>query len=163
VVVTENNEVSSVSFCLHKFSHQSLTWGTTLRSAKVIFSLFEKLWTEKYPSSRFNHLSMTSASILPSNIEISKFIYTLKGEVPPFEEDASPIGSHRRICTKLSIISFLYCVRASSINNLKGSLVLSSFFSPTMGGHLGVQELLSSRETSSRPNSLYSDLVGDMN
>jgi hypothetical protein len=41
--VTENNEVSSVSFCSQKVSHQSLTWGTTLRSAKVIFSLFENL------------------------------------------------------------------------------------------------------------------------
>jgi hypothetical protein len=63
VAMTENNEVSSVSFFSQKVSHQSLTWGTTLRSAKVIFSLFEKLWTEKYPSSRFNHLSTTFASI----------------------------------------------------------------------------------------------------
>ena len=78
------------------------------------------------------------------------------------EEDASPVGSRRRICAKLSIISFLCCVRASSINSLKGSPVPSSFFSPAMGGRLGVRELLSSRETSSRPNSLYSDLVGDM-
>jgi hypothetical protein len=61
--MNENNEVSSVFFCSQKVSHESLTWEMTLRSAKVIVSLFEKLWIEKYPSSRFNHLSTTSASI----------------------------------------------------------------------------------------------------
>ena len=157
-----NNEGSSISLCSHKFSHQSLTWGTTLRSAKLIFSLFEKLWTEKYPSSRFNHLSIAFASIWPSNIGILKFIYTLKGATPPFEEDASPVGSRRRICAKLSIISFLYCVWVSSRNILKGSPVPSSFFSPAMRGRLGVWDLFSSRERSSRPNYLYFDLVGDM-
>jgi hypothetical protein len=133
-----------------------------LRSAKVIFSLFEKLWTEKYPSSRFNHLSTTFASIQPSNIVISKFICTLKGVAPPLEEDASPVGSLQRICVKLSIILFLCCVRDSSINSLKGSPVPSSFFSPTMRCLLSVRDLFSSRETISRPNSLYSNLVGDM-
>jgi hypothetical protein len=84
------------------------------------------------------------------------------GVAPSLEEDASSVGRCQRICAKLSIISFLCCMKASSINNLKGSLVLSSFFSSTMRGHLGVRELLSSRETSSRPNSLYSDLIGDI-
>ena len=160
--MTENNEVSSICFCSQKVSHQSVRWGTTLRSAKVIFSLFKNLWTEKYPSSRFNHLSIASASIWPSNIGISKFICTWKGGAPSLEEDVLPVGSHQRICVKISIISFLCCVRDSSRNILKGSLVLSSFFSPSMEIFLGVREQFSSRETSSRPNSLYPDLVGDM-
>ena len=42
-----------------------LNMGMTLRSAKVIFSLLEKLWTEKYPLRRFNHLSTTPTSISP--------------------------------------------------------------------------------------------------
>jgi hypothetical protein len=70
----------------------------TLRSEKVIFSLSKKLWTEKYPSRRFNHLSTTSASISPSNNGISKFTCTLKGVAWPLDEDASPVGSRRRIC-----------------------------------------------------------------
>jgi len=160
--VIVNNEGFSISFFSQKVSHQYLTWGTSLRSAKVIFSLFEKLWTEKYPSSRFNYFSTTSPSIWPSNIGISKFICTLKRAVPLLEEDASPVGSCRRICEKLSIILFLYCMRSSSINRLKGSPILSSFFSPSMRDRLGVREIFSSRETSSRPKSLYSDLVGDM-
>ena len=162
MATTVNNEGPSVSFYSQKFSHQYLTWGTTLRSAKLIFSLFEKLWTEKYPSSKFNHLYISYSSIWPSNIGISKFIYTLKGAAPPFEEDASPFGSRRRICMKLSIISFLCCMRAFSINSLKGSSVPSYLFFPTMGGHLGMREIISSRETSSRPNSFYSDLIRDM-
>jgi hypothetical protein len=32
VDVTANNEGSSISFCSQKVSHQSLTWGKTLRS-----------------------------------------------------------------------------------------------------------------------------------
>jgi hypothetical protein len=162
VVVTINNEGSYVSFCSQKVSHQSLTWGMTLRSAEVIFSLFKKLWTKKYPSSRFNHLSTPSVFILPSNTGISKFICTLKGVVPPLEEDASHVSRCRRICAKLSIILFLCCVRASSSNILKGYLVPSSFFSPATRGRSGVRELWSSRETSLRPNSLYSYFVGDM-
>ena len=133
-----------------------------LRSAKVIFSLFEKLWTEKYPSSIFNHFYTASMLIWPSNIGILKLIFTFKGVVPPLEEDVSPVGSRRRICAKLSIISFLYCVRDSSINSLKGSPVPSYLFSPAMRGCLGVWEIFSSRETSSRPNSLYPNLVRDM-
>ena len=35
-----------------------------------------------YPSNKFNHLSTTSSSILPSNIWISKLTCTLKGVVP---------------------------------------------------------------------------------
>jgi hypothetical protein len=58
----------------------------------VIFSLSKKLWTEKYPSNRFNHLSIASESISPSNNGISKFTYTLKGVAWPLDEDASPVG-----------------------------------------------------------------------
>jgi hypothetical protein len=65
----------------------------TLRSAKVIFSLSVKLWIEKYPSSKFNHLSITSASISSSNNGISKFTCTLKGVAWPLDEDASHVGS----------------------------------------------------------------------
>jgi hypothetical protein len=114
-------------------SHQSLTWGTTLRSEKVIFSLSKKLWNKKYPSSRFNHLSTTSASISPSNNGISKFTYTLKGVAWPLDEDASLMGNHRRIYAKLSIILFLCRVRDSSSNILIGSRTPSSFFSSPMG------------------------------
>jgi hypothetical protein len=64
------------------------------RSAKVIFSLSEKLWTKKYPSSRFNHLPKTSASISPSNNGISKFTSTLKGVAWMIDEDVLPMGNH---------------------------------------------------------------------
>jgi hypothetical protein len=110
-----------------------LVWGMTLRSAKVIFSLSKNLWTEKYPSSRFNHLSTTSTSISPSNNGISKFTCTLKCVAWPLDEDASLVGSHRRICMKLSIISFFCRVRDSSSNILIGSPSPSSFFSSPMG------------------------------
>jgi hypothetical protein len=71
-----------------------------LRSEKVIFSLSEKLWNKKYPSSRFNHLSTTSAYISLSNNGISKFTCTLKGVAWPLVEDDSPMGSFPRICAK---------------------------------------------------------------
>jgi hypothetical protein len=122
----------------------------------------EKVVDKKYPSKRFSHLSTTSASILPSNIGISKLICTLKGSMPPLEVDASLFGSHRRICEKLSIISFLYRSRASSSNILKGYHVPSYLFFPAMDGFLGMLEHFSSRETISRPDSLYLDRVGDM-
>jgi len=86
-----NNVDPSIYFCSHKVSHQYLTWGTTLRSENVIFSLSKKLWTKKYPSRRFNHLSMASAFIWTSNIGISKLICTLKGTVPSLEVDASAV------------------------------------------------------------------------
>jgi hypothetical protein len=70
--------------------------GNGFEERKATFSLFKKLWTKKYPSSRFNHLSTASASIGPSNIGILKFICTLKEAAPPFEEDASPVGSCER-------------------------------------------------------------------
>jgi hypothetical protein len=63
-----DNFESFNSFFSQKFSHQSLTWGMALRITNVIFSLSEKLWIEKYPSKRFNHLSMTSEYILNLNI-----------------------------------------------------------------------------------------------
>jgi hypothetical protein len=43
-----------------------------------------------------------------------------------------------------------------------GSSAPSFLFSSTMGGRLGWKEWLSSRETSSIPNSLYPELIGDM-
>jgi hypothetical protein len=84
--------------------------------------------------------------------------------MPPFQEDedALCVGSRRRICANISIISFLCCMRDSSSNILKGSPVPSSFFSSSMRARLCVREIFSSRETSSRPNYLYPDLVGDM-
>jgi hypothetical protein len=78
----------------------------------VIFSLSEKLWTEKYPSRRFKHLSTTFASIGPSNDGISKLTYSLKGVAWPLDEDASHVRSRRRIM-KLSIILFLCRARDS--------------------------------------------------
>jgi hypothetical protein len=134
----------------------------TLRSAKVIFSLSKKLWTKKYPSSRFNHLSTTSASISPSNNGISKFTCTLKGVAWPLDEDASPVGSHRRICTKLSIISFLCRARDSSRNILKGSPTPSSFFSSPMGFCRARHDRSCNGSIGLSPNFLYPDLVGDM-
>jgi hypothetical protein len=82
--------------------------------------------------------------------------------MPPLEEDASHVGSRRRICTKLSIILFLCCMRYYLSNILKGSLVLPYLFSPSMRGILGMRYLLASRETSSRPNYLYPYLIRDM-
>jgi hypothetical protein len=134
----------------------------TLRSAKVIFSRSEKLWTEKYPSSRFNHLSTTSASINPSNNGISKFTYTLKGITWSLDEDASPVGSCRRICAKLSIISFLCRVRASSSNILIGSPAPSSFFSSPMGFCRAWRDRSCNGSIGSSHNFLYPNLVGDM-
>jgi hypothetical protein len=128
----------------------------------VIFSLSEKLWTEKYPSSRFNHLSTTSASISPSNNGISKFTCTLKGVAWPLDEDASPVGSRRRICVKLSIISFLCHARASSSNILIGSPAPSSFFSSPMGCCRARRDRSCNGSIGSSPNFLYPDLVGDM-
>jgi hypothetical protein len=79
---------------LLRVSYQSLTCGMTLRSKKVIFSLLKKLWIEKYPSSRFNHLSTTSASISPSNNGVSKFTWILKGVAWSIDEDASLMGNY---------------------------------------------------------------------
>jgi hypothetical protein len=162
VGATTNNVDPSISFFSQKVSHQSLTWGTALRSTNIIFSLSEKLWTKKYPSRRFNHLSTTSTSILPSNIGISKLICTLKGVDLLLEVDASLVGSHRRICAKLSIISFLCRSRDSSRNILKGFHVPSYLFLCHGRFLRYAMRRFSSRETSSRPNSLYPDRVGDM-
>jgi hypothetical protein len=101
----------------------------TLRSEKVIFSLSEKFWTKKYPSSKFNHLSTTSASISPSNNGISKFTCTSKGVAWLLDEDYFLVGSRQSICMKFSIISFLFHVRDSSINILMGSLAPLYLFS----------------------------------
>jgi hypothetical protein len=56
--------------------------------------LSKKLWIEKYHSRRFNHLSTKLVYILPSNIVISKLIYTMKWVAPLLEVDVSLIGSH---------------------------------------------------------------------
>jgi hypothetical protein len=71
--------------------------------------------------------------------DIEVYLY-LEGGAPPFEEDVSHVGSHRRICAKLSIISFLCCVRDSLSNILTGYPVPSSLFSLSMRGYLGMQE-----------------------
>jgi hypothetical protein len=139
-----------------------LNMGDNLEECKSNLFPSEKLWTKKYPSSRFNHLSTTSASISPSNNGISKFTCTLKGVAWPLDEDASPVGSHRRICAKFSIISFLCRVRDSSSNILIGSPAPSYFFSsPWVFVGLGMTDLANDLIGSS-PNFLYPDLVGDM-
>ena len=131
-------------------------------SAKVIFSLSKKLWTEKYPSRRFNHLSTTSASISPSNNGISKLTYTLKGIACSLDEDASPVSNHQRICMKLSIISFLCHARTSLSNILIGYPAPSCLFLSPMGC-CRVQHGRSSNESiGSSPNFFYPNLVGDM-
>jgi hypothetical protein len=128
----------------------------------VIFSLSGKLWTEKYPSSRFDHLSTASASISPSNNGTSKFTCTLKGVAWPLDEDASLVGSRRRIYMKLSIILFLCHARASSNNILIGPPAPSSFFSSPMGCCQARHGRFYNGSIGSSPNFLYLDLVGDM-
>ena len=131
-----------------------------------MFSLLEKNWIEKYPSSKFNHFSKAFTSIWPSNMGMSKLTCTLKCEVPPkwlLDEDAfDAIDIHWRMWEKFCIILFLCGVRSCSSNILIGSSAQSFFFSSTIEGFLGVRERLSSRETSLIPNFLYSYLVGDM-
>jgi hypothetical protein len=109
---------------------------------------------------------MAFASICPLNMGISKLTSTLKGEVPQKcsldEYTLIFIGMQFRIWEKLSIISSLYRVRACSSNILIKLPSLSFLFSFSMEGFLGVREIFSSRETSSRPNLLYLDLVRDM-
>jgi hypothetical protein len=143
-------------------SDQSLTRGMALKSAKVIFSLSEKIWTKKYPSSRFNHLSTTSASISPSNNGISKFTYTLKRVAWLPDEYVSLVGSHRRICEKFSIILFLCHARASLSNILKGSLAPSYLFSSPMICYRVLCGRSCKGLTGLSPNFLYVDLVENM-
>lgn len=72
---------------------------------------------------------------------ISKLTYTLKGVVLRewlLDEDVLPVGSRQRIWENLSIIVFLFRLRASSRNILKGPCAPSSFFSFAMGGHRGL-------------------------
>ena len=128
----------------------------------MIFFGLEKLWTEKYPSRRFNHLSTTSASISSSNNGISKFTYTLKEVAWPPDEDASPMGNRRRIYAKFSIILFLCRSRASSSNILIGSPAPSSFFSSPMGCFHARCYRSCNDSIGSSPNFLYPDLVEDM-
>ena len=128
----------------------------------MIFSVSKKLWTEKYPLSRFNHLSTKSTSISPSNNGISKFTYTLK-EVPwPPNEDASPVGTHRRICAKLSIISFIFHARDSLSNILIGSPAPSSLFSSPMGFCRARRDRYCNGSIGLIPNFFYPYLLGDM-
>jgi hypothetical protein len=153
---------SSMTLFSEYVSHQSLTWGMTLRSEKVIFSRPKKLWTEKYHSSRFNHLSTTSASISPSNNGISKFTCTLKGVSWLPDEDGSLMGNCRRIYAKLSIISFLCRARDSLSNILIRSPDLSYFFSSPMGCYRTQCSRSGNVLIGSSPKFLYPDLVGDM-
>jgi hypothetical protein len=134
----------------------------TLRSAKVIFSLSEKSWTEKYPLSRFNHLSTTSASINPLNDEISKFTYTLKGVTWLPDEDSSPVGIYQRIWVNLSIILFLCRARDSSSNILIGYPTPSYLFSSPMGCFRARHDRSGNGSMGSNPNFLYPNLAGDM-
>jgi hypothetical protein len=137
--------------------------GNALKECKSdIFSLSKKLWTEKYPSSRFNHLSTTSAYISPSNNLISKFTCTSKGVAWPLDEYSSPMGSHRRICAKLSIILFLFHARDSLSNILIGYPAPSSFFSSPMGFFWVRHDRYCNGLIGSIPNFLYLDLVEDM-
>jgi len=133
-----------------------------LRSTKVIFSLLEKLWTQKYPSSIFNHLSTTSTSISPSNNGISKFACTLKGVVWPLDEDVSTLGSRRRIYVNFSIIVFLCRARASLRKSLKGYLAPSYLFSSPMSFGSDRCSRFSKVSTVSSLNFLYPDLVEDI-
>ena len=135
-----------------------LDMGVALRSAKIIFSRSEKSWTEKYPSSKFNHLSTASASIFPSNIGMSKFTCTLKGVAPPewlLDADAPYVGSRWRIWAKLSIIAFLCFSRASSSSILIGYPAPLSFFSSTKGGYQGLRGWSCKGSTSLISNTLY--------
>jgi len=78
-----------------------------------------------------------STSIWPYNIGISKLTCTLKEFVPPewlLDEDVFPVGIHRRIYAKLSIIAFLCHLSDFLSNILKVSSTPSSLFSSTMGG-----------------------------
>ena len=127
-----------------------------------MFSLSKNLWTEKYHSSRFNHLSTTSAFINPSNNGISKFTCTLKGFAWPLDEDVFHVGSRQRICTKLSIISFLCHARDSSRNILKASPTPSYLFSSPMDFFWARRGRSCKGSIGSSPNFLYPDLVGDM-
>ena len=82
-----------------------------------------KIMNHKYPSKIFNHLSMTYASIYPSNMGMSKLACTLKGVAPPrwmLDEDVSLVVIPWRIWEIFSNITFLCCSRDSSSNILKG-------------------------------------------
>jgi hypothetical protein len=127
-----------------------------------MFSLSEKLWIEKYPLSRFNHLSTTFASINPSNNGISKFMCNLKLVAWPLDEYSSPVGSHRRICANLFVISFLFSARDSSRIILKGYTTPSYLFVSPMGCCQARCSRYYKGSTSSSPNFLYLDLVRDM-
>jgi hypothetical protein len=133
-----------------------------LRSEKVIFSLSEKLWTKKYSSSRLNHLSTTSTSIIPSNNEISKKNCPLKDIAWLLDEDASLVGSRQRICIKLSIILFLFRARDSLRKISIGSHAPLSFFSSPMCFCRDRRDRYCNELIGSSPNFLYLDLVRDM-
>ena len=108
---------------------------------------------------------MTFASKWPSNMRMSKLTCTLKGVAPPewlLDEDVLHVGSCWRIWEKLSIIAFLCHLGDFSSNILKGSLAPSSFLSFSIRGHQGLQGWSFKGSTGSSPNSLYPDLVGEM-
>jgi len=65
-------------------------------------------------------------------------------------------------CEEAEFCSMRYYLGTNVCNRWIESSAPSFFFSSAMGGFLGEQERLSFRETISRPNFLYSDLIGDM-
>jgi hypothetical protein len=136
--------------------------GNEFKECKSNFFSIRNVMDRKIPFYYIQPLVYTICVYLTfkyRNIEV--YLY-LEGGSASTRKDVSHVVSHRRICTKLSIIAFLCCVRDYSRIILKGSHVSSYFFSPTMRVRLGMREIWSSRETSSRPNSLYSELIGDM-
>jgi hypothetical protein len=139
-----------------------LNMGDGLEDYKSNLFPIEKIVDRKYPSSRFNHLSTPFASISTSNNGISKFTCTLKGVSWPLDEHASPVGNRRKICAKLSIISFLCHTSSSSSNILKGSHTPSSFFSSPMGCFRVWCGRACNGSIGSSPSFLYQDLVGDI-
>jgi hypothetical protein len=129
----------------------------------VIFSLSEKLWTEKYPFSRFNHLSTTYASIGPSNNGISKITCTLKGPMHGLlDEDASPRrpAVEGSACKVVHHFVPLSC-RDSSRNILIGYPAPSYLFF-SHGFFRAWCDQYGNGSIGSSPNFLYPNLVGDM-
>jgi hypothetical protein len=107
-----------------------LNMGDGLEECKINIFPVGKIVDRKIPFEEIHPFIYNIASIIPSNNGISKFTCTLKGVAWPLDEDASPVGSHRRIYAKLSIISFLCRARASSRIFLKGSPAPSSSSCP---------------------------------
>jgi hypothetical protein len=133
VSVTVNNKVSSVSCCSQEGFPPIFDMGNDFEERKSNLFSIQKLWTEKYPSSRFNHLSTDICVYLTFKYRNIKFyLYLEGGRTSVRRRCVALVGSRRRICVKLSIISFLCCMRIPQSNSLKGSPVPSYLFSPAM-------------------------------